>query len=138
VDRAALDVALALGMNCGGWCPAGRRAEDGAISDFYPLIETPGRDYAQRTEWNVRDSDATLILYRGQLSGGTAMTAQFAKSAGKPVYLVELEATTDKQDIRRWLIKQQVKMLNVAGPRESRSPGIYRQARSLLLTLLRD
>jgi len=137
VDRAALDVALALGMNCGGWCPAGRRAEDGAIPDFYPLKETPGRDYAQRTEWNVRDSDVTLILYRGQLSGGTAMTVQFAKAAGKPVYLVELEATTDEQDIRRWLIKQQVKTLNVAGPRESRSPGIYRQARSLLLTLLR-
>ena len=62
VDRAALDAALALGMRCGGWCPAGRWAEDGPIDPRYPLRETPSGDPAQRTEWNVRDSDATLIL----------------------------------------------------------------------------
>jgi hypothetical protein len=62
VDRAALDAALACGLPCGGWCPRGRRAEDGPIDPGYPLRETPGDDYAERTEWNVRDSDATLVL----------------------------------------------------------------------------
>lgn len=134
VDRAALDAALSLGLNCGGWCPKGRRAEDGAIPEFYPLKETPGRDYAQRTEWNVRDSDATLILCRGKPSGGTAMTVQFAKAAGKPVYLVDL-AIVDEQAIRRWLDEQRAAILNIAGSRESQHPGIYRQTLTLLLNL---
>jgi len=136
VDRAALDAALSLGLNCGGWCPEGRRAEDGTIPDFYPLKETPDRDYVQRTEWNVRDSDATLILCRGKPSGGTAMTVQFAKAAGKPVYLVDLEATVDEQGVRRWLDEQRVAILNIAGSRESQHPGIYRQTFTLLLNLL--
>ena len=62
VDRAALDVARELSLACGGWCPRGRRAEDGAIPARYPLVETPRAAYPQRTEWNVRDSDATLVL----------------------------------------------------------------------------
>jgi len=136
VDRAALDAALSLGLNCGGWCPEGRRAEDGTIPDLYPLKETPDRDYVQRTEWNVRDSDATLILCRGKPSGGTAMTVQFAKAAGKPVYLVDLEATVDEQGVRRWLDEQRVAILNIAGSRESQHPGIYRQTFTLLLNLL--
>lgn len=136
VDRAALDAALSLGLNCGGWCPRGRRAEDGTIPDFYPLKETPDRDYVQRTEWNVRDSDATLILCHGKPSGGTAMTVQFAKAAGKPVYLADLEAVVDEQGIRRWLDEQRVVILNIAGSRESQHPGIYRQVFTLLLNLL--
>ena len=75
VDRAALDVALELGIPCGGWCPRGRRAEDGALSARYPLMETPSDDYVQRTTWNIRDSDGTLILTRGEPTGGTAQTA---------------------------------------------------------------
>jgi len=136
VDRAALDTALSLGLNCGGWCPKGRRAEDGTIPDFYPLKETPGRDYVQRTEWNVRDSDATLILCRGKPLGGTAMTVQFAKVAGKQVYLVDLEAAVDEQGIRRWLDEQRITILNIAGSRESQHLGIYRQTLTLLLNLL--
>jgi len=136
VDRAALDTALSLGLNCGGWCPKGRRAEDGTIPEFYPLKETPGRDYVQRTEWNVRDSDATLILCRGKPLGGTAMTVQFAKAAGKPVYLVDLEAAVDEQAIRHWLDEQWAATLNIAGSRESQHPGIYHQTLTLLLNLL--
>jgi hypothetical protein len=136
VDRAALDAALSLGLNCGGWCPRGRRAEDGTIPDLYPLKETPGRDYTQRTKWNVRDSEATLVLCRSKPLGGTAMTVQFAKAAGKPVYLVDLEAVVDEQGIRRWLDEQRVVILNIAGSRESQHPGIYRQAFTLLLNLL--
>src|SRR6266851_4977853 len=84
VDRAALDVALELGIPCGGWCPKGRRAEDGRIPKRYPLVETPTPAYPVRTEWNVRDSDGTLVLARGQASGGTALTIEFATDYGKP------------------------------------------------------
>jgi len=137
VDRAALDAVLSLGLNCGGWCPKGRRAEDGAIPDFYPLKETPGRDYIQRTEWNVRDSEATLILCRGKPSGGTAMTVQFAKATDKPFYFIDLlGAKPDKEAFRYWMSEHQVKTLNIAGSRESQHPGIYRQAFTLLLNLL--
>ena len=79
VDRAALDAACALGLALGGWCPRGRRAEDGAIPAEYPLRETPGEDYAERTEWNVRDASATLVLTRGQPSPGTALTIELAR-----------------------------------------------------------
>ena len=71
VDRAALDVALELSIPCGGWCPKGRKAEDGALPARYPLKETPSEEYAQRTTWNVRDSDGTLILTHGAPTGGT-------------------------------------------------------------------
>ena len=81
VDRAALDVALSLGIPCAGWCPRGRRAEDGPIDARYPLNETPSTSYAKRTEWNVRDSDATLILARLPLGGGTALTERLARKA---------------------------------------------------------
>jgi len=137
VDRAALDAALSLGLGCGGWCPKGRRAEDGVIPGLYPLKETPKRDYAQRTEWNVRDSDATLILSRGKPSGGTAMAVQFAKAADKPFYFIDLSgAETDVNAFRCWMTECRIKTLNIAGPRESQNPGMYRQTFTLLLNLL--
>src|SRR5215217_2323846 len=83
VDRAALDVALELGIECGGWCPAGRQAEDGPIDARYPLRETPSADPAQRTEWNVRDSDATLLLTTGAASPGTELTREVARRLGR-------------------------------------------------------
>src|SRR5947209_13063019 len=84
VDRAALDVALELGLPCGGWCPRGRRAEDGPLPARYPLTETSWEGYPQRTRWNVRDSDGTLILTRGQPDRGTALTIKLAQRLGKP------------------------------------------------------
>src|ERR1700730_12095061 len=88
VDRAALDVALTLGIACGGWCPRGRRAEDGQIPPEYPLPETPTDESPRRTEWNVRDSDGTLILTRGAPDRGTALTAKLANRQAKPLYVV--------------------------------------------------
>src|SRR5438876_4889366 len=79
VDRAALDVALELGIPCGGWCPKGRRAEDGRIPLRYPLEETTLNIYPQRTEWNVRDSDGTLVLTTGRPEGGSALTNELAR-----------------------------------------------------------
>ena len=136
VDRAALDTALALGMPCGGWCPRGRLAEDGPIPARYPLTETPSGDYAQRTEWNVRDSDATLVLLRGPARGGTRATIDFARALGRPFRVVALERAPGFAAIGAWLGHHDVRVLNVAGPRESARPGIYGEARACLESLL--
>jgi hypothetical protein len=136
VDRAALDVALELGVPCGGWCPRGRRAEDGAIPDHYPLTETPWDGYPQRTEWNVRDSDGTLILTRGEPDRGTALTARLADEYRKPCFKVDLTGRVDVEAIAQWIAANGVAILNVAGPRESWAPGIGEEAREILRRLL--
>ena len=135
VDRAALDVALELGIPCGGWCPRGRRAEDGRIPERYPLRETLSGGYAQRTEWNVRDADATLVLHRGGLCGGTALTVALARRQGKPCLTVDLATAAEPAEVGAWLDAERVAVLNVAGPRESQAPGIGEQVRALLRRL---
>ena len=137
VDRAALDVALNLKLPCGGWCPHGRLAEDGVLSTRYPLKETPSKDYTQRTEWNVRDSDGTLILTIGPLSGGTRLTKLKADELGKPCLVVKVDETIDVVSAVDWLRKHAIRMLNVAGPRGSLQPTIYDQAVVYLTNLLR-
>jgi len=137
VDRAALDVALDLGLVCGGWCPRGRRAEDGPLPARYPLRETPSAAYPQRTEWNVRDSDATLILHRGRLRGGTALTLRLARRYGRPALTIDLSASPGASDVREWLARERVSRLNVAGPRESEQPGVHAQASAFLSEVLR-
>jgi len=136
VDRAALDVALSLGLPCGGFCPRGRRAEDGPIDERYPLEETPSDDYAERTEWNVRDSDGTLVLARGSPSGGTALTIEIARRLGRPLLVVDLAGDPDPAPAARWLAEAGIGVLNVAGPRESQRPGIGEEARAFLERLL--
>lgn len=135
VDRAALDAAVAVGIRTGGWCPRGRRAEDGAISSRYPLRETPSDAYEERTTWNVRDSEATLILHAGALRGGTAFTAEEAQRLGRPLLSVDLREVTI-EIVRVWLAEHAVTVLNVAGPRESEAPGIYARARPFMERLL--
>lgn len=137
VDRAALDVAMALKLDCGGWCPRGRLAEDGPIAPDYPLRETASARYRVRTERNVLDSDATLILARGPLSGGTALTARLARRHGRPLLVVTL-GSDDPALVQSWLRRHRVDCLNVAGPRASNDPEIYPQARTLLLRVLTD
>lgn len=135
VDRAALDVALEMGMECGGWCPAGRLAGDGVIDARYPLTETPSADPAQRTEWNVRDSDATLVITGDGPSPGTELTREIAHRLGKPLHVCAAASPADVDAVRRWLRVHGVRALNVAGPRESESPGIYAAARGLFIAL---
>src|SRR5690349_1412053 len=124
VDRAALDTALALGIDCGGWCPRGRKAEDGPIADRYPLAETPSADYSQRTRWNVHDSDGTLILAWRKPTGGTLLTERVCLDAGKPCLVIDL-ADTENQgsavaEAREWTAANLPGgVLNVAGPRGS-------------------
>ncbi len=137
VDRAALDAALELGLPCGGWCPRDRLAEDGPIPDRYPLEETDGADYAERTRLNVRDSDATLVLVRGRPGGGTALTIAIAGELGRPCKIVDLAAGEDEVDeVRAWIGSEHIAVLNLAGPRESTAPGIHRRAAAFLKALL--
>jgi hypothetical protein len=138
VDRAALDAALACGLPVGGWCPSGRRAEDGVIPARYPLIETASHKYPQRTAWNVRDSDITLILTLRELDSGSRLTAQIAQRLGKPYVVASLNAppeTIRLPELLPFTLDQIV--LNIAGPRESRCPGIYARAFGFLVTFLR-
>lgn len=136
VDRAALDVALERGIPCGGWCPNGRKAEDGTIPARYPLQETESTRYEVRTQCNVRDSDGTLILASGGLEGGTALTESLARRYGKPVLVVDLDDDPDPQAVRDWLQQASIRILNVAGPRESKYPGIHDRAVEFLHRLL--
>jgi hypothetical protein len=136
VDRAALDVALELGIECGGWCPHGRRAEDGRIPERYPLRETDSRSYPERTTLNVASADATLVLTRGTPRGGTALTVRLARRASRPLLVVDLDREPAELVVQSWLRAQEVRSLNVAGPRESDNPGIHDQAAAFLRAAL--
>ena len=136
VDRAALDAARASGFDTGGWCPKGRRAEDGAIPAAYPLDETETGEYEDRTRLNVRDSDATLIITRGPLAGGALKTAAEALKLGRPHRVAGLDQAPDAQAVARWIGETGARVLNVAGPRESEAPGITDAARAFLTAVL--
>ena len=129
VDRAALDWAMEHGLPHGGWCPQGRRAIDGPLSARYQLREADSPSYAKRTRLNVRDSDATLIINQGTLDGGTRLTVKCAEQLGKPHLCVQVDEDPSlgviADAIRRWLREGQFYTLNVAGPRETKRPGIY-------------
>lgn len=138
-DRAALDLALAFGLPHGGWCPKGRWAEDGPIPANYLLDETPTDDPSLRTEWNVRDSDATLIVAHGPLAGGSSLTREFARQLGKPCLALNLWRTPGAEAVeltRSWLLECRPAVLNVAGPRASRDAAIHAAVMELLRELL--
>ena len=132
VDRAALDVAIAHAVPHGGWCPRGRRAEDGRIPDRYALREHDAPAYAARTERNVLDSDATLVLTVGAPRDGTALTVRLARRHGRPCLVVDLDEPPRPWSVVDWLTAHDVAILNVAGPRESTFPGIHDRAAAYL------
>jgi hypothetical protein len=135
VDRAALDAAIKLGIAHGGWVPKGRLAEDGPLPETYHLRETSTAVYAERTEKNVIDSDGTLIISRGELTGGSEATRESALKHERPwlhVDLSRMSAFMSAVRIADWLRAHGIRILNVAGPRASKDPRIYRDALSLL------
>ena len=135
-DRAALDWAIGQDLPHGGWCPRGRKTEDGVLPDCYLLKETPTAGYLQRTEWNVRDSDATLIFtLDDRLDGGSKRTAAFADSLGKP--WLHARPGVHPKYVARFLARHGVRILNVAGKRESSAPGIGELVRQVLSQAVR-
>lgn len=149
VDRAALDAAMASGIAVGGWCPRDRRSEDGAVPRKYPLNETAARSYAVRTEWNVRDSDGTLVLVLDVISSGTRLTIDAARAHGKPLKIEHLapcppaglltpENSWEEQAVSvvDWVRRHKIRVLNVAGPRGSSSKKIYPMAREFMTMVL--
>ena len=142
VDRGALDAALDAGRPCGGWCPAGRRAEDGKIPDRYPLAEVSAPGYAARTLRNVLDSDGTVIIHFGRLVGGTAFTERICRNRRSPVLFLDataLAANAAAGAIRDFVVSGGIRLLSVAGPRESEDSRGYaftRDAIGRLLVLL--
>lgn len=139
-DRAALDWALEHNYSQGGWCPKGRKAEDGVIDIRYRLQETESEGYRQRTKRNVRDSDGTLIVNIGELIGGCLATLNFCLSMDKPVVVAQLDDGVKLSIVRQvidWVRAEPVTTLNVAGPRENKCPGIYCLTRELLDAVVR-
>jgi len=130
-----LDFALARGIPHGGWCPKDRWAEDGPIARHYRLVETPGGDPAERTEWNVRDSDATVILtLQPALVGGSKDTAEFTQAFDKPCLHLSRnrEGEAASKMLAAFVAEHQVETLNIAGSRESEEPGIAEFTRHTL------
>jgi hypothetical protein len=134
-DRAALDFAIEHGVPHGGWCPQGRVSEDGAIDAGYALQETPTPDYTQRTEWNVRDSDGTVIFsISAKLNGGSKVTEDFAAALGKPCLHLSVESDGEQAVNRlcEFIQQHKIRVLNVAGPRSSNEPGVGAFVREVL------
>ena len=139
-DRAALDVALDLGLEIGGWIPKGRWSEDGPICARYEgLQETDSADPSVRTTLNLRDSDATLIVSHGPLDAGSLLTLEEARRVSRPVLHLDLAATGQAaatKTLRDWLHKTDPSTLNVAGPRASYDPRVYAETTKLLQTVI--
>jgi len=146
VDRGALDAALALGVPHSGWCPRGRRAEDGPIPPQYLLHSTKSADYRVRTRRNVVCSDGTLVFCCGLPSGGTRLTLDWAICCGRPYHLVDFAASqsdaaaekTQRQSVTAWLFLQSIGVLNVAGPRASRHSWIAERTRLFMCHFLHN
>ena len=128
VDRAALDVALKYGIDCGGWCPTGRLDEFGRIPDQYPLQELEVGGFTERTLQNVKDSNGTVIIYPGKLSGGTEQTVHFCVKQRRPHELIDASKVS-AEEAAKWISdfirKHKIEILNVAGPRQSEWPEGY-------------
>lgn len=140
-DRAGLDAAMKLGIRTGGFCPKGRKAEDGVIPPIYPMRETSSSDYPPRTRKNVADADVTILFYYDIYDGGTKLTREICEELGKPCLELAI-ASSWKPSYTAKLIKklilQQVKrdfIINIAGPRESRCPGLQKMSDPWLTSL---
>lgn len=138
VDRAGLDAAIEAGIPIGGYCPKGRLAEDGLVPAKYPLTELNKGGYPARTEKNVMESDGTLILNVGKLSGGTRLTLDCARKHGKPCLAIQLDGALDTGPVIQWVKEHTIRILNIAGPRESKHPGLHDIAVAFLRRLFQE
>ena len=139
VDRALLDFCLENQLEAGGWCPEGRKAEDGKIPDHYPLVELQDAGYDERTEANVLESDATLILHLGEINGGTKLTVSCCAKLSKPSLLLNLRdksLQSQVEELIEFIEDKEINELNVAGPRGSEESEVYEKARIFLQLFL--
>lgn len=136
VDRAGLDAGIQIGLPIGGYVPKGRLAEDGQVPSKYPMTETGSKDYKVRTKLNVLESDGTLIINIGPMVSGTALTARIAQEQNKPLMIVQLDQGYQTSTVIDWLDENQIQVLNIAGPRKSKIPGIYEKAKTFLMKVL--
>lgn len=140
VDRAALDAAIDCNFPYGGYVPKGRIAEDGVIpSKYSSLTELKNKDYVVRTRKNIEHSDGTLVIYNGKLGRGTKYTINYAKKVGKPLLEIDLSKLSIEQavaSIKSFIEKNEIQVLNVAGPRLSKSPEIYSLAYEIVKSIL--
>lgn len=138
-DRAALDIAIKLNIPHGGWIPKGRKTEDGILPDKYQLKEMPTANYPARTEKNILDSDGTLIISHGNLTGGSALTRKLAKKHDRPWVHTDMDQMpiSDAAEILiSWIERHDIQVLNVAGSRASKDPVIYGVTFEVLKTVL--
>ena len=133
-DQAALDTAIKLDIPHGGWIPKGRKTESGPLPGKYQLQEMPTASYPKRTEQNVLDSDGTLIISNGELTGGSALTRKLATKHGRPWLHIDLDTidVDPSKVIKSWIGMNEIKILNVAGPRASKVPQIYETTSEIL------
>ena len=139
-DQAALDLAIEMGIPHGGWVPKGRKTEDGRLPDKYRMQETNAVDYGLRTELNILDSDGTLLFSHGKLKGGSALTQKLAGKHNKPCLHVDLDELSEYKAVEiimSWIDIRGIKILNIAGPRASESPGIYDNLQRVLKSVLK-
>ncbi len=138
-DRAALDFAIKFNIEHGGWIPKGRRTEDGPLASTYQLKEMDTQDYKNRTRQNILDSQGTLIIFRGKLTGGSKLTESYAKVIGRPNCSIDLLPTEEFEAaliIKSFISENFIQVLNVAGPRISHQPWIYNDVKTILETAL--
>ena len=133
-DRAGLDVALLHDFPHGGWCPKGRKAEDGPIDAKFHLTETPSANYLQRTEWNVHDTDGTIVFTMAEeITGGSMRTVEFARKHNKPcLHVSQADSKPPESEVTDFIKQHGIKILNIAGSRESKEPGINEWVQQVL------
>lgn len=134
-DRAALDFAIENNIPYGGWIPKGRKTEDGKLPDKYHLQEMKTASSSKRTEQNIIDSDGTVIISHGKLTGGSLLTQTLAVKHNKPC--LHLDVDNKKilvaiESLNAWIKKSKIKILNVAGPRASKDHNIYKVTKDIL------
>lgn len=141
VDRAVLDAILHYNnpdkFRLTGWCPKGRLAEDGPIPEKYPLQETETENYSERTEWNIRDSDAILILFKFELDSGTEFAMNKAKDFNKHIKVINLSTDQNLPELLSWIVQNGITKLNIGGPREGNCDGIYKLTYQLMTDFAR-
>jgi len=139
-DQGGLEAAKRFGLETGGWIPKGFLTEDGPrpdLADLYGIVEHSSSSYVPRTHANARDSDGTIRFAHNFYSAGEICTLKAIEQYGKPYYDVSVHAPQEHEKVARWILDNDIKILNVAGNRESKCPGLYEYTVNYLLEVFK-